>query len=142
MRHRRAPRSRDRAAHPPTVPGMARIPSTRLLRATLLVTLTALGPVLGGCGLLGDEGQPESPDVTEETAPEGDPVATELIALELDLDLACRGGSGDDPETLQACEDREEIVRELNDLGYCYGHTYEATADWHWHQCEEGSNSY
>lgn len=46
----------------------------------------------------------------------------------------CRGGSGDDPNTLEACERRSVVTAQLNRLGYCY--EGETTASSEWKRCE------
>jgi hypothetical protein len=38
-----------------------------------------------------------------------------------DLDQMCRGWSGDDPHTDEACNVRLKIEKLLGKLGYCYG---------------------
>lgn len=37
------------------------------------------------------------------------------------LDDKCRGGSGDDPKTMKACDDREHIIKKIEKKGYCWG---------------------
>ena len=49
-----------------------------------------------------------------------------LEAKHSQLDELCRGGSGQDPRTLQACTYREDTAAELKKLGYCY---YQPAAD-------------
>ena len=38
----------------------------------------------------------------------------------LDLNEQCRGGSGDDPETTKACDQREQVSAELRQLHICF----------------------
>lgn len=48
-----------------------------------------------------------------------------------DLNELCRGGSGDDPKTLKACDEREQIADQLRTVGYCFeeGSPADETAD-------------
>lgn len=47
----------------------------------------------------------------------------------------CRGGSGDAPETLDACERRNVIGQSLTALGWCHGRQGEAGYQHEWHRC-------
>ncbi|WP_027162329.1 hypothetical protein [Mesorhizobium sp. WSM1293] len=38
----------------------------------------------------------------------------------LDLNEQCRGGSGDDPDTIKACDQREEVSAQLRQLHVCF----------------------
>lgn len=38
----------------------------------------------------------------------------------LDLNEQCRGGSGDDPATAKACDDREKVSAKLRKLHICF----------------------
>ncbi|RUV37408.1 hypothetical protein [Mesorhizobium sp. M7A.F.Ca.MR.148.00.0.0] len=38
----------------------------------------------------------------------------------LDLNEQCRGGSGDDPDTIKACDQREEVSARLRQLHVCF----------------------
>lgn len=51
----------------------------------------------------------------------------------------CRGGSGDDPRTLAACDEREAYSKRLNQLGRCYGKEGQAGYQIEWHRCGSGS---
>jgi hypothetical protein len=51
----------------------------------------------------------------------------------------CRGGSGDDPQTDQSCENRENIMNELHGLGICYGMEDQAGAEMGFHRCQQNS---
>nr|CBZ40054.1 hypothetical protein PSPSV_C0019 [Pseudomonas savastanoi pv. savastanoi] len=44
-----------------------------------------------------------------------------LLKQESILNDACRGGSGDDPNTMRACDERDKIVNQLHQSGWCYG---------------------
>lgn len=37
------------------------------------------------------------------------------------LNDKCRGGSGDDPKTMKACEDRDNLILKIESKGYCWG---------------------
>lgn len=51
------------------------------------------------------------------------PVLTvsEMIAAADDLNGRCRGGSGDDPTTMVACEQRDQMTEALRAEGMCWG---------------------
>ena len=53
--------------------------------------------------------------------------------------LNCRGGSGDDPKTLVACERRNSISLKLENVGWCYGRKGEFDYQMQWHQCDATS---
>ncbi|WP_156033636.1 hypothetical protein [Mesorhizobium sp. LSHC412B00] len=52
----------------------------------------------------------------------------------------CRGGSGDDPRTLQACDAREALSRQLEADKWCYGKNGQSGYQYKWHRCGKGSN--
>ena len=52
-----------------------------------------------------------------------------------DLNSACRGGSGDNPATLQACDARDAAFDSLDALGWCYGEPGQAGFETEWHRC-------
>jgi hypothetical protein len=54
----------------------------------------------------------------------------------------CRGASGDDPETLHACNRRDLISIRIEELGYCWGSEKERAvgADMHWLKCTDQPN--
>jgi hypothetical protein len=64
-------------------------------------------------------------------APSGD----ELLARYRSLNSACRGGSGDDPRTQQACVERDRVVAALQRSGYCHGRRGQIGAQMSWHRC-------
>jgi hypothetical protein len=43
----------------------------------------------------------------------------------------CRGGHGNDPETMQACDRRQQLLSELERRGWCF----EENAKRHWLRC-------
>ena len=62
-----------------------------------------------------------------------------LLRDESVLNDNCRGGSGDDTETWQACGARDYVGFLLAQRGYCYGKEGQIGADMEWHQCTSGS---
>ena len=62
-----------------------------------------------------------------------------LLADAAAYDARCRGGSGDDPETWQACGARDYIYWLLGTQGLCYGKEGQAGFEMRWHLCEAGS---
>ena len=61
--------------------------------------------------------------------------AEALIAEWTDLNSTCRGGSGDDPKTMKACDDREAVSAKLKKLGWCYGRPGDAGYQRSWILC-------
>lgn len=53
-----------------------------------------------------------------------------LIEQWADEEENCRGGSGDDPSTLEACERRSVVSGRLERLGYCYEGETTASSEW------------
>lgn len=76
----------------------------------------------------------------------GTPVAAQdSFTIQLLQDVAyyngiCRGGSGDNSSTLQACGARDYIGALLFQKGYCYGKKTDFGFEMQWHKCEEDSN--
>ena len=62
-----------------------------------------------------------------------------LLADEAILNGRCRGGSGDDTDTWQACGARDYVGWLLSERGYCYGKDGQSGAEMEWHPCTEGS---
>ena len=56
-----------------------------------------------------------------------------LLAVYQALDVMCRGGSGDDPHTNQACDIRNKASAALKDAGFCFKGL---GADSHWTKCK------
>jgi hypothetical protein len=54
----------------------------------------------------------------------------------------CRGGSGDDTATFQACGARDYVGWLLGNLGWCYGREGEAGFEMKWHRCAENSSGF
>lgn len=59
----------------------------------------------------------------------------QLIAQEETLNDKCRGGSGDDPATLKACDERDVIFRKIKAKNWCWGHDDQIGADRTWERC-------
>lgn len=51
------------------------------------------------------------------------------------LNDKCRGGSGDDPATMQACNMRDKAGEQLKKQGWCWGPDDAIGADKHWIRC-------
>jgi hypothetical protein len=71
----------------------------------------------------------------------------QLIAKWNELNSKCRGGSGDNPKTLEACDARDELSSILEAMGYSYGCDGEAGYQSFWrndcgnYQSAEQANS-
>lgn len=55
------------------------------------------------------------------------------------LNGKCRGGSGDDPNTIKACDERDLVVAKLKESGWCFGKEGQAEYEMEWHQCSSNS---
>ncbi|MDG4903531.1 MULTISPECIES: hypothetical protein [unclassified Mesorhizobium] len=62
-----------------------------------------------------------------------------LLKSEAALNDLCRGGSGDDPKTMQACDDRNAVEQRLYAAGWCYGKRGQAGYQMKWHKCSKDS---
>ena len=62
-----------------------------------------------------------------------------MISAEHDLDVMCRGGYPEEFTTVEACKQRDKLVKALHDKSYCYGKKGQAGAAMQWHKC--GRNS-
>jgi hypothetical protein len=60
-----------------------------------------------------------------------------LLATWDTLNGRCRGGSGDDQNTLDACDEREKIAGQLTARGWCYGEPGQAGYQMVWHPCKK-----
>ena len=69
--------------------------------------------LLAGCG--------PSPASSPKAAAGPAKAVTQMLKDEDALNETCRGGSGDDPATLDACKKRDELIAKLNAAGMCYG---------------------
>lgn len=66
--------------------------------------------------------------------------SSEQLIEEWDMaDEDCRGGSGDDPATQEACEQRTALSEQLEKAGWCFGKKSQARSAYRWHKCGKGS---
>lgn len=73
--------------------------------------------------------------MTESENEQEDTKIKSLIDKEESLNNLCRGGSGDDPNTQKACEDRESLFKEIETLGWCWGPEDAIGAEKTWVKC-------
>lgn len=67
-------------------------------------------------------------------------ISSEELIEEWDIaDEDCRGGSGDDPATQEACELRTALSERLEKAGWCFGKKNQAHSAYRWHKCGKGS---
>lgn len=59
-----------------------------------------------------------------------------LIHQEETLDNICRGNSGDDPNTIKACDVRDSIDKKLKTKGWCWGPDNAPGYQKHWVKCK------
>ena len=59
-----------------------------------------------------------------------------LLEPEAKADAECRGGSDDDPKTQVACSHRDDLAKQLQELGWCYGEDVHSEAEATWAQCK------
>jgi hypothetical protein len=80
-----------------------------------------------------------SKPAVEPAAAEAPPpsMATKTALWEADNER-CRGGSGDDPATAQACDARDQIYKQITSEGWCWGHRDDIGADRKWVKCLPG----
>ena len=92
----------------------------------------------------GVQASPSRPQVV--AAPKKEAVAMELvpptevallIGKEESLNDKCRGGSGDDPATARACDEREAILAEIKAKNWCWGNDGQVGADRVWERCKK-----
>ncbi|WP_448954543.1 hypothetical protein [Labrys neptuniae] len=56
------------------------------------------------------------------------------------LNSQYRGGSGDDPATQRACDQRDTLTRQLDKAGWCFGRKDDPdAAAYRWHRCTPAS---
>lgn len=59
-----------------------------------------------------------------------------IVAKYIRLNERCRGGSGDDPATMDACGRRDALLPEVEHQGYCWGNASDQSeADSRWRRC-------
>jgi hypothetical protein len=74
---------------------------------------------------------PDAPPVPEAPAP-----VQKLIDQEDELNDRCRGGSGDDPNTLVVCDRRDQLYQQIKAKGWCWGHDLQIEVDKQWEPCQ------
>ncbi|WP_304274469.1 hypothetical protein [Caulobacter segnis] len=86
--------------------------------------------------------QPAEPDVAQAPEPEAPAAAPSSVVESAPPPVAalirrwyaqndrCRGGSGDDPSTALACDDRETTAGKIDELGWCYGENPARQTTW------------
>lgn len=62
-----------------------------------------------------------------------------LLELAQRANQLCRGTPGDNPETESLCQVRDDLVRRLRGVGWCYGQRGEIGAQMRWHRCNAQS---
>ena len=63
----------------------------------------------------------------------------ELLSIYTDLNEMCRGWSGDDPQTDEACAVRTKVSTLLWKEGYCFGKHGQSGGEAWWHKCTKDS---
>lgn len=56
------------------------------------------------------------------------------------LNESCRGGSGDNPATQKACDQRETVYTQIRAANWCWGHKDDDGASRTWVQCAPGDS--
>lgn len=67
---------------------------------------------------------------------------SQMMRLEEELNSRCRGGSGDDPKTMTACDQRDRLLEQLKDAGTCWGNPHDpnqAGYEKTWQPCGQGN---
>lgn len=61
-----------------------------------------------------------------------------LIEKSEQLNDRCRGGSGDDPRTMKACDQRDALMEKIYKKGYCFGglNKHDAEYQYQWLPCK------
>ncbi|TCR70585.1 hypothetical protein [Bosea sp. BK604] len=62
-----------------------------------------------------------------------------MISLWGQANGQCRGGSGNDPKTFAACDQRDAYGQRLAQLGWCYGKKGGLGYQMSWHRCTASS---
>jgi hypothetical protein len=85
--------------------------------------------------------QPQ-PAAPQPATPQPGPVATTpprdveaLMARQRQLNGRCRGGSGDDPATTRACDERDAVMKQIAARGWCWGRADQIEAEKRWERC-------
>lgn len=67
------------------------------------------------------------------------PDVASLIEKADQLNDKCRGGSGDDPATMSACDARDTLIEQIRAKNYCYGTEQQIQAEKTWQECAPAS---
>ena len=77
-------------------------------------------------------------NTSEENSKKAEQQPIEALLKEIDtVNGQCRGGSGDDPKTMDACNKREAKMQEAEQRGWCWGPQTAVGADKHWMRCAD-----
>ena len=63
-----------------------------------------------------------------------------MIAEWTRLNSLCRGGSGEDHRTVEACDARDKLIKQIDKKGWCYGKKAQLGYQFRWHACVSNSN--
>lgn len=80
-----------------------------------------------GCGKKAEQNQAEKSDDRIDVRA--------MIGEYRQLQDRCRGGSGDDSNTIQACRERDSMFEKITAAGWCYGKEGQAEYEKDWHSC-------
>lgn len=64
------------------------------------------------------------------------PDVQKLMKQEEELNGQCRGGSGDSPKTMAACEKRDKVLDQIKRKGWCWGSDGQAGYERSWVKCK------
>lgn len=64
------------------------------------------------------------------------PEVQKLMKQEEELNEQCRGGSGDSPKTMAACEKRDKVFDQIMRKGWCWGSDGQAGYERSWVKCK------
>lgn len=104
------------------------------------------GSVLEGCYVMNNRGNPvvkwstgrveelDSKIFNMKKSPSAEVI--KLMRQEDQLNSQCRGGSGDAPATMAACEKRENILAKIKSQGWCWGTGGQFGYERDWTKCE------
>lgn len=80
-----------------------------------------------------------TPASTEQKASSWTATEQALIARWKELNELCRGGSGDDPKTMEACDLRDAASTQLDSADICYGEEGQYDSQMEMHRCNPRS---
>jgi len=73
------------------------------------------------------------PSIAQTAKPPKD--VASLIAKEEQLNDKCRGGSGDDPSTTKACDQRDGLFKQIEAKNWCWGKEGQLEYQKKWQKC-------